>query len=103
MLQPGEGADRADRRAADLAGSFRDVVRHRENLRALLVKEEVVVPEILAWNVPMAILGRDVKREHVCQKRSEGGRDILRGVGAEIAWRVGRRLAVLLSFFHTHF
>src|SRR3546814_15646636 len=57
MLQPGEVADRADRRAADLAGSFRDVVRHRANLRGLLVKDEVVVPEILAGNVPMAILG----------------------------------------------
>src|SRR3546814_20645509 len=41
MLQPGEVADRADRRADDLAGSFRDVVRHRENLRGLLAKEEV--------------------------------------------------------------
>src|SRR3546814_5657654 len=63
MLQPVEVADRADRRAADLAGSFRDVVRHRENLRGLLVKEEVVVPEILACTVPMAILGRDVRSE----------------------------------------
>src|SRR3546814_19708001 len=41
MLQPGEVADRADRRAADLAGSFRDVVRHRENLRGLPVNDEV--------------------------------------------------------------
>src|SRR3546814_16572242 len=63
MLQPGDVADRADRRAADLAGSFRDVVRHRENLRGLVVKEEVVLPELLAGYVPMEIRGLDRSEE----------------------------------------
>jgi hypothetical protein len=48
MLHPGDVADRGDRCAADLARSFRDVVRHCENLRSLLVKKEVIFPEMRA-------------------------------------------------------
>src|SRR3954454_2852478 len=51
----------------------------------------------------MEVLGLDVKREHVRQKHSEGGRNILGGVGAEIARRVERRLAALSRVLYTHF
>src|SRR4051812_32329461 len=51
----------------------------------------------------MEVLGLDVKREHVCQKHSEGGRNILGGVRAEIARRVERRLAALSRVLYTHF
>src|SRR6266480_4303898 len=51
----------------------------------------------------MEVLGLDVKREHVCQKHSEGGRNILGGVGAEVARRVERRLAALPRGLYTHF
>src|SRR3954452_21076728 len=51
----------------------------------------------------MEVLGLDVKREHVCQKHSEGGRNILGGVGTEIARRVERRLAALSRVLYTHF
>src|SRR6266516_3912754 len=51
----------------------------------------------------MEVLGLDVKREHVCQKHSEGGRNILGGVGAEIARRVERGLAALSRVLYTHF
>src|SRR5947199_10722364 len=53
--------------------------------------------------MPMEVLGLDVKREHVCQKHSEGGRNILGGVGAEIARRVERRLAALSRVLYSHF
>src|SRR5438477_10189276 len=53
--------------------------------------------------MPMEVLGLDVKREHVCQKHSEGRRSILGGVGAEIARRVERRLAALSRVLYTHF
>jgi hypothetical protein len=46
LLHPGDVADRADRCAADFAGSFRDFVRHRENLRGLLIKKEVIIPQM---------------------------------------------------------
>src|SRR4051812_11343678 len=51
----------------------------------------------------MEVLGLDVKREHVCQKHSEGGRNILGGIGAEIARRVEWCLAALSRVLHTHF
>jgi len=45
----------------------------------------------------------DVKREHVCQKHSEGGRNILGGIGAEAARRVEGRPTALSRVFYTHF
>ena len=51
----------------------------------------------------MEVLGLDVKREHVCQKHSEGGRNILGGIGAEIARRVEWCLAALSRVLDTHF
>jgi hypothetical protein len=102
MFQPGDVADRADRRAADLAGSFRDVVRHRQNLRRLLVEKKVVIPAMRAGYMPVGILGLDVKCEDVCQKRSESGRNILGAIRTEIARRVERLLAPLPHFFYGH-
>src|ERR1700752_3851669 len=51
----------------------------------------------------MEVLGLDVKRKHVCQKHSERGRNILGGIGAEIARRVEWRLAALSRVLYTHF
>src|SRR5438046_1203690 len=51
----------------------------------------------------MEVLGLDVKRKHVCQKHSEGGRNILGGVGAEIGRRLERRLAALSRVLYTHY
>lgn len=48
MLHPGDVVDRADRCVADLALSFHDIVRHRENLRDLLVKKEMIILEVRA-------------------------------------------------------
>jgi hypothetical protein len=45
MLQPDDLIDRPDRRAADLARSYRNVVGHRENLRGPLVEEKMIVRE----------------------------------------------------------
>jgi len=56
MLYPSVVANRTNGCAADLAGSFGDFVRHRENLRGLLVEKEVIVPEIWTEYVPMEIL-----------------------------------------------
>src|ERR1700752_2496555 len=51
----------------------------------------------------MEVLGLDIKRKHVCQKHSEGGRNILDRIGAEIARRVERCLAALSRVLHGHF
>src|SRR5262249_20000428 len=51
----------------------------------------------------MEVLGLDVKREHVCQKHSEGGRNIIGGIGAQIARRVEWCLAPLSCVLYTHF
>jgi hypothetical protein len=50
----------------------------------------------------MEVLGLDVKREHVCQKYSEGGRNILGGIGAEIARGVEWSLDALSRGLYAH-
>jgi hypothetical protein len=51
----------------------------------------------------MEVLGLNVKREHVCQKHSEGGRNIIGRIGAQIARRVEWCLAALSRVLYTHF
>jgi hypothetical protein len=46
MCHSGDVADQANRCAADLTGSSRDVVRHRENPRGLLINKEVFEPTL---------------------------------------------------------
>ena len=96
-LQPRDMADRAERRAADLAHALGDVVGDGEDLVGLLVEEQVVVAEMRPAHVPMEILGLEVEREGVGEQRVERAGDVAAGIVAEIGRRVQRRLAALLN------
>jgi hypothetical protein len=60
-LQLGDIADRADRRAADLAGPLSQDVDAAFELLRLLVEQKMVVAEMRPADVPMKILGLDVE------------------------------------------
>ena len=80
-------ADRAQARASDLAGALGDIIGHRKNLLALLVKQQVVIPEMRAGHVPVKVLGLEVERESVGEQGSQGRRDIPGRVFADIRRR----------------
>src|SRR6516164_2486814 len=89
-LQAGDVADRAQRRAADLADPLGDVVGSRENLLALLVEEEMVIAEVRAGYVPMEILGLQVKRKHIGEQNIERAGNLQHGIGAQVGRRIER-------------
>ena len=64
-LVSGDVANRAQGRAADLAGAFRDVVRHREDLIPLFVQQQMVVAKVSPGHMPVKILGFQIERERV--------------------------------------
>ena len=70
-LQPGDVPNRSNRSAADFASSLRNVVGHCKDLAGLLIKQQVVVAEVRSTNVPMKILGLQIKGEHVRQQSIE--------------------------------
>ena len=49
-------ADRTERRSAELARSFCDIVRHGKDLLALLVQEQVIITKVASTHVPVEIL-----------------------------------------------
>jgi hypothetical protein len=69
-------ADGPDCRAADLAHTFSNIVRHCKNLIAVLVKQEMVVAKMRAAHVPVKVLGFHIKRECVCQQSIERSRNV---------------------------
>jgi len=89
-------ADRAQRRAADLADPLGDVVGGLENLLALLVEEEMVVAEVGAGDMPMEILGLQVKRKEIGEQCVEGAGNVASGLGAE----TGRRFKAARAMGH---
>ena len=52
-LQATDVPDRPDRRAAELAHALRDGVGRAENLRGLLVQQQVIVAEVRSRDVPV--------------------------------------------------
>ena len=67
-LQPGDVPDRAQRAAADLARPLGQRLGHVEDLRRLLVEQQVIVAEVRAGHVPVEVLGLEIKREDVGQQ-----------------------------------
>src|SRR5882757_6485599 len=66
-LQTTDLADGAQCRPIDLAHALGDWIGRREDLCALLVEKEVVVPEVRARHVPVEVLGLNIEGEHVGQ------------------------------------
>src|SRR5262249_5859071 len=89
-LQAADVADRAQRGAADLAHALGDVIGGCENLLALLVEEQMIVAEVGTGDVPMEILGLQVKRKHIREQDIERARDLRHGVGAQVGRRIER-------------
>ena len=94
-------ADGTDRCPADLARPFRDVVGHGEDLRGLLVEQQVVVAKVLPAHVPVKVLRLYVKREDVGKQSTQVARYFFNGIPAKIRWRccfiVRDHCSVLLS------
>src|SRR5262245_34660310 len=58
-------ADGAQRSSTDLARPLGDRVRHREDLRRLLIEQQVIVAKVAAAHVPVKVLRLYVKRKYV--------------------------------------
>jgi hypothetical protein len=58
-------ADRADRRAADLPRSLGDRIGYGEDLRRLLVEQQMIITEVAPADMPVKILRFHVKRKHI--------------------------------------
>lgn len=79
-LQALDVADGAEHGAAQLARPLDDVVGDGEDLRALLVEQEVVVAEVEAGHVPMEVLRLHVEGEGIGEKAGESDGDVAAGV-----------------------
>src|SRR5262249_17258042 len=87
-LQLGDVADRPDRGAADPAHPFGQNVDAVFQLAGLIVEQKVVVAEMRSAPVPMEVLGLEIKREGIGQKRVERRRYLANGVGGKVGWSI---------------
>src|ERR1700758_5022614 len=71
----GNVADRVKRACAELAGSFRDHIRHGEDLIAVLVEKKMVIAEMVSAHVPMKILGLQIEGEDIGQQMPQFARN----------------------------
>ena len=77
-------ADRMDRRSANLARSFRDVIRHSKNLVAMLVQQQMVIAKMLPAHVPMKILRLHIKRERIREQFPQFAGNLFHTLAPEI-------------------
>src|ERR1700733_3677053 len=77
-----------ERRPADLPRALRNVVGHREDLRRVIIEEQMVVAEMFPAHMPVEILGLDVEREYVGQQLSKLARDFGGRVTTEIRYHL---------------
>ena len=89
-LLPGDVADRAQRRAADLARALGQLVGAGEDLRGLLVEQQVVVAEVRPADVPVEILGLEIEREGVGQQPVERLGDVADGRVGQVGGGIER-------------
>jgi len=85
-LVPRDVADGMQRRGADLACPFGDVVGHREDLFGVFIQQQVVVAELRAFHVPMEILGFHIQAENVSKELPQRGGDLIYGVRIQVCW-----------------
>ena len=94
--QPRDVADRANRRAAELANTFGNHVGRRKKLISLFVQQQVIVAKMRSRNMPMEILGLQVKRKEIGEQCVEGAGNVASGLGAE----AGRRFKAARAVGH---
>ena len=99
-LKLGDMADRAERRATDLADPLGHIVGRAVDVRGLFVEQKVVIAEMRPAHVPVKILGLEVEREGVCQQAVERGGDGLHGSGVEIGRGIELRGLARLELGH---
>ena len=90
-LQAANVPNGVNRNAANLAYALGDIIRHRENLVAVLIEQQMVVTKVRSTHVPMKVLGLQVKSKNVGQQHIESGADVFDGFGSEVTavsrWR----------------
>src|ERR1700693_3740697 len=79
--------DRTDGGSAKFARPLGDVVRHGEDLRSLLVQEQVVVAKVWTAHVPVEVLRLYIEREHVSKQFAERVRYVDHRVSTKVANR----------------
>jgi hypothetical protein len=89
-LELGDMADRTERGAADLADPLGHVVGRPQDVGGLLVQQQVIVTEMRPADVPVEILGLEIKRVARGQEPVECFRHRLDGRGIEIGRRIER-------------
>src|ERR1700733_2800618 len=67
-LQFADLPDRAQRGAAQLANPFGQLIGGGENIVGLLVEQQMIVAEMPAADMPVKVLGLDIRREGVGQR-----------------------------------
>jgi len=75
--------NRSDRGAAHLSDPLGDRVRRRENLRALLVQQQMIIAEMRPRTCPMKVLRLDVEGEHVRKSRVRDAERAQNGIVGE--------------------
>src|SRR6516165_7463437 len=84
------------RQAANFAHALGYLVGGREDLIGLLVEQQMIVAEMRTADMPMEILGLEIKRKRIRKQGVERTRDIAARIRAEIGWCLERRLAAFL-------
>src|SRR4029079_19671633 len=75
-------ADRAQSWLSDFADTLGENVGRGKDLLGLLVEQQVVVAEMWSTDVPVEILGLEIKDVGVGQDAVEGSGDVFGGIGA---------------------
>ena len=65
------------RKPAELANSFGNHISNGKKLLSMLVKEQVIIAEMMSTHMPVKIFRFQVQREHICKDCVHGVRDIL--------------------------
>jgi hypothetical protein len=74
-----DAADQAQGGSADLAGPLRHWVGHGEDLGGMFVEHPVIVAEMRPADMPMEVLGVEVKHEAVREERDQRHCDLVSG------------------------
>lgn len=83
-------ANRAKRGATNLPNTFGDRICGRKDLIGLLIQELVIVAKMWAGDVPMEVLGFQVKGKHISKQNVECGANVPRSVSLEVRGRAER-------------
>src|ERR1700729_2042013 len=93
-------ADGMESCAANLPSPLGDFICHGEKLVAVLVQQEMIIPEVPSAHVPVEILCFQVQREDVRQQFTECARYLRNSVAAEVNSMLGPLFKLDCAFAH---